>query len=958
VGILGAFVAVCLGPALVGARTLLSVNALTQQYPWIATNGIMSAGHELCTGDTFDSVLPGIAHARAQLFAGHLASWQNVVSGGGPLVSVPDLGLLDPLSLPYYVLPLWLAPAFVVLLSFIVAVGGTFLFLRRLNLSRPASMLAGLVFATSGFMVMWTNWPQTRVAALIPALFWATERLIQRMKLADVVLVAVVVASMIFGGFPVVTGYGIYLVAGYFVVRVFLLHHTDLRAWGRAVGLAVVGLGLGVALTMVQLLPFAYFYRYSNFAYRTGEAKVGLPFSGLVTLFAPNTNGLCIGGAAPDTGTVNPIELVAFVGAAALVLAVCGAAYGVRRRQSTNAGVRGYFVAAVVAIVLLGWGATFFRDITIHLPAFAGNFIGRIRSVLGFALAALVAIGFDWVTSRGTPGSEWSRRVRLRRGWWAIGVWGVVIAVGLVVLLQLHHTAVVGKYWVDVKHALWVPLVFVAAALAVVVASRVFPRHGPKIAFVVLPLLVAAQSAQFFHAVLPGDSRSNFYAETGAHRFLAAHLGNNRFSSSDGTMYPSTGLYYGLRTPTGHFFTEPAWADLLTAVDPNVMRTPTYSDFTGLVNQTNVGDEPILDQMGVTYFVLGPDQLAGRQQPLPPTNGSVALTTGSLSCTVPGQPLRGVTVDLVTAPVPASSTRGMTVYVTVRDGSRTISSGRFMPTGLPAGTPLPIAVAGESLPRGGTITVLVSARGARGAVNLAADDGRLACGAVQPIDDHLRVVYADPGSIIYQRLTALPRIRWATQAVVVPAATTRVTDLEHGIPADEVLLDAPGPSNGTSSATGQTGTTPSRSVPSGRVTVLTDDDDSISARVESPSAGYLVVADALQQKGWSVTVDGHAEPLLPADDAMVAVAVPAGTHIIEVSYKAPGQRTGFVISVLALLILGAITGREAYRRRRARRPRHVAPTPPPPPSPPPDESVAVDASPSGVPTGSPHGGPD
>ena len=37
VTVLSGFVATCLGPSLIGLRTLLSVNQLTSLYPWIAT---------------------------------------------------------------------------------------------------------------------------------------------------------------------------------------------------------------------------------------------------------------------------------------------------------------------------------------------------------------------------------------------------------------------------------------------------------------------------------------------------------------------------------------------------------------------------------------------------------------------------------------------------------------------------------------------------------------------------------------------------------------------------------------------------------------------------------------------------------------------------------------------------------------------------------------------------------
>ncbi len=231
-----------------------------------------------------------------------------MVSGGGPLASVPDLGLLDPLSLPYLILPLWLAPAFVVLLSFIAAVGGTFLFLRLLRVSRPASMLAGLIFATSGFMVMWANWPQTRVAALIPALFWAIERLIQRVRLVDVVLVAVVLASMIFGGFPAVTGLRPSTSSpGTSPSASILRHRFALSTWVRTtVALAALGVVLGVMVTAVQLLPFVHFYGTADLAYRTGDASDGLPFLRPHLPWWPRTaNGLCVG-RKPDDGGCQP----------------------------------------------------------------------------------------------------------------------------------------------------------------------------------------------------------------------------------------------------------------------------------------------------------------------------------------------------------------------------------------------------------------------------------------------------------------------------------------------------------------------------------------------------------------------------------------------------------------------------------------------------------------------------
>src|ERR1017187_6516200 len=170
--LLGFFVIATIGQALVGGTTLLDVNLLTHFQPFQALHGQSSALSNLCRGDTVDNVMPGLAEIRSTLFHGKFPGWSSSEVGGSPLAGIPDLGQFGPLALPYYLLPLWLAPAFVKLGEFIVAIGGMVLYLRRLRLSTASGVLAGIVFASSGFMLAWTNWPQTRVAAFIPLLFW------------------------------------------------------------------------------------------------------------------------------------------------------------------------------------------------------------------------------------------------------------------------------------------------------------------------------------------------------------------------------------------------------------------------------------------------------------------------------------------------------------------------------------------------------------------------------------------------------------------------------------------------------------------------------------------------------------------------------------------------------------------------------------------------------------------
>ena len=170
--------------------------------------------------------------------------------------------------------------------------------------------------------------------------------------------------------------------------------------------------------------------------------------------------------------------------------------------------------------------------------------------------------------------------------------------------------------------------------------------------------------------------------------------------------------------------------------------------------------------------------------------------------------------------------------------------------------------------------------------------------------DGLRMVM-DGQSVIYQRLHALPRARWASSTVVEPDPARRLALMGSGtLPAEQVLLDAPGPP-----ASGQPAT----------VEWVEDGMDEMTLRVTARGDGYLVLADAIQQN-WVVTVDGAPATIRPAEYAFVAVAVPAGVHEVHFAYPAPASGIGLPVSAAAALLLLAAVGLETglpwWRRRR------------------------------------------
>ncbi len=84
---------------------------------------------------------------------------------------------------------------------------------------------------------------------------------------------------------------------------------------------------------------------------------------------------------------------------------------------------------------------------------------------------------------------------------------------------------------------------------------------------------------------------------------------------------------------------------------------------------------------------------------------------------------------------------------------------------------------------------------------------------------------------------------------------------------------------------------------------------SITGTVTAPQDG-VVMYSVTYDKGWSATVDGKsAETVIidkdseGEDGALLGVKVPAGTHTVEITYQAPGQTAGLVISLVTALII-------------------------------------------------------
>lgn len=929
---LAAFVVATLGPALTGHATFLNTGLLSRYTPWAQTLGADGGSTNVYTSDPLDSNAPQTSMLVRLAHAGVFAAWDPYVAGGTVLGGVPDSGQWSPLSLPWWILPLSYAPGAVKFLEIVVITIGMSLLLRRWGVPRAGWPIAALLYSASGFMVAWSNWPQTRVAAFLPLLFWAIDRAAVELRKRDLLSVGGAVSAMLLGGFPAIVGYALFFGGVFFLARTIVAHRSLLRVLASA-GIAVGGIVVGVLLTAWQLVPFALnAASVVDFSGRAQRGPNGLGQVPLVTSWVPDISFAQASGAA--WGTRNPVEEYSFLGVAALVLVAAAllvrpvlrpvtlpddatdaerdaATRRARRTVGTVWVVAGVLAFSVVVVYLGGPLLTLVRE----LPVFNSNPIGRARCVVLFLAAATAGVGFGRLTDaehlRGELARFRTASPRARVGRVAVVLVVLLVAVG-VALLTFRALELVPEQYVHATklEVLVVGVLGVAAVVAVLVVWATRNRVVRTVALGAVAAMVAVPAITATKPWWPLAPASTFFPEAPAITYLQDHMTDqDRYTTTGNATLLGAASYFGIRSVTGHTFQTREWKQLMRAVDPDTYPTATYLTLEpNLMPQ--LAESGILDRLATEYMIADPSApLAGKTEAAPERTTWTDLTADRSTVESASQrgPLNGITFTGPPATTLAPGGMHLTVAVVADDSGETLASTESWVPGL--GGPRNVALQGSDIPDDTAWHLVLTVTGQQSVVPIGTDDdGKAVISIARPVAaDRVSVVHTGDATI-YQRGNALPRVRWASSAVVEPTTEGLLRTLaDQSLPDDTVVLSERPVHRADADATA-------------RVTLEPSDVNSTVARVDATGGGWVVVADSLQRDGWSATVDGEPTDLVRADSVGGAVWVPAGEHTVELQYHTPGIREGILLSaVTAAVAAGTCATVLLLRRRRRRR---------------------------------------
>jgi len=588
-------------PVLARGEVVAPTDLLFQFPPWSSQVGDDFHVKNGLRSDIVDAYLPSLKQIKDGVLDGDLPLWTPLKGQGRPLASTLDSSFFHPLTAFFITaFPFATGYSLLVMSKLFLAGAFTYLFLRRLEASRGASLIGGLAYMFSGFNIVWLMWPVTLVSCFGPLLFLQTENLVRSPRPGNGALLGIVIAIMVLGGFPAVAGYFFYAAALYFMMRL-SQSYVENGDWRRALltgGAFGLSLMIGVGMAAFQLLPTLELTAFTDIGYRRALSEASLHFNQGVQLIFPNFYGNQIFGNYQGASNLN--ETSGYVGIVTLALALFGFMSGLLRRRPTIIFFAGLASLSVLIIYDIGP----FLSWVSHLPVFNLNPSTRLLSIFGFAAAAGAAFGFDELRELQIRG--WRRPASLALvGAAAATLAGMIVYLASEILQRREFlSGFFDNFPIMEFHTFRIVTVAFGLSILAPFVVLVFihvrrPLPGRILATVTI-LLVSFDLLVFAYRQNPTVPDEQFYPETSAVRFLESNLKPyERMAPFDGTfMIPGTQLFYGLNSPFSHTLYAARQKGLILAFSQRAFVTRT-----AIIPRHDETDfsSPLFDLLGIRF---------------------------------------------------------------------------------------------------------------------------------------------------------------------------------------------------------------------------------------------------------------------------------------------------------------------------------------------------------------------
>jgi len=905
-------------------------------------------GDVMIGGDALYYSYPLRSHAWQIIKQGSLPLWTHSLFGGYPLFSMSQLALAYPLTWGYAFLPGHWAEQVYLSAPFLLCPAFTYLYVRKLGRSRPASLLAALSFAYGGFFIPGVNGLVTNGAMWLPLVLLGVERA-RTNWISSFLLITAAYALSILNGLGQVFLYLAIIAVVYSAFISFLRSsaqsNEDTWTRYRPVLVTISGILIAAGLTAFQTLETLQAVRLSvrqELTYQTFTEGSFTLFTALKSFIAPR---------------FEVVDAMSYVPMLTALLALVAVLAHLLKAKRAVLDPRIFFWAgtAIVGAVLMLGANTPLYQLVFRLPL-VNLFRVPARHSLEWTFALSVLSAYGWDTARQLLWST-NQRSELRRFAFSIGAAILTTAISIY-WFRLNHNAT-NENW-ETSYL----IVKVAFTFTLLISLWHYFKLRPSTrrtwlgyALIVLACAVEA-SILFTHLWYPNRKSiaGGFAPPSQATRFIQQLPAGRVYTDGPHVsgLFDSFNMVvpFGLQNVAGY---EPAmllrFSQALGNVGPDTsqIRSGMSSDGTLLEDRSHVLD--ILNTKYVTSFWDLGDQVdqAGEYEgiKLLPTAAPLKLRpreSFSLNQTITGDTLvvvsalsfaTGIKQGEPVAKIRMHATDGSVSERVMQAGidtaewaherpdirktiSHTLATAFDQAPGDERNSfPAYRYVTRIQLPEKLALTKIEVINVSSVPLSLwkisMFDSVRQLSTPVSLVStDRWRTIYNKDRVIVLENNRALPPA-WLVSRVelVRPEEALRLIrgqEITPFIPKTTALVEMP-VSNLSKVDQPQ---------PSQPVRLAETRPNQFLAETDAEAPSLLVVSQAYYP-GWIATVDQKEVPIYQTDYLLQGIEVPEGKHTVHLRYTAPAARRGLLltgISALLLLVIGSIL---FYGRVRAHR---------------------------------------
>lgn len=356
-------------------------------FPWLDYKWGYDVGvpvKNLITSDVVSVIYPLRSYAIDLIKSGQNVLWNSLMFGGYPLLANFQVGILSPTIFLYFLFSKIDAWTLQIMIQPFLCMVFSYLFLRQIKLSKPASVMGSIVYAFSGFNLIWMEWgAHSLTSSFIPLILYFVSRFVEERKIYLGVFISIALTLQIFSGYPQL------IIYTFISVFLYLLFVCKDKINITLISQLALYFGLGIAGSLIQLIPsFELLSNSQRISENLSYDLIYLPWQNWITFFAPDFFGNHATG--NFWGMGNYTNVVGYSGIIATILSF----YAISDLKN-NKLIR-FFLSILLISLLLSFPFPWTKYLySLNLPGIGASSLTRILILTNLSIAYMSTIGID-----------------------------------------------------------------------------------------------------------------------------------------------------------------------------------------------------------------------------------------------------------------------------------------------------------------------------------------------------------------------------------------------------------------------------------------------------------------------------------------------------------------------------------------------------------------------------------